>query len=86
VSVARAQRFLDVLSAAAPPAPAGNRLGRVAEIGADGALRVTFDGEMTAGPKGYTYLAPYAPAVGHRVLLVPVGASYVVAGQVLPTT
>lgn len=59
------------------------RLATVNPAHTTGRPRLTFDGESTLSGKAYPYLSPYVPAAGDRVLLLPVGASYVVAGKVL---
>lgn len=43
--------------------------------------RVTFEGEDTLSDKGYNVAGTYAPVAGHRVLLVPVGNTYVIVGK-----
>lgn len=44
--------------------------------------RLTFDGEDTLSVRGYVALAPYIPTPGHRVVLLPIGNSYVILGSV----
>lgn len=46
--------------------------------------RVVFDGEKTVSSKRYRVLSPYIPEPGDRVLMTPVGNSYVIAGSVDP--
>lgn len=43
--------------------------------------RVTFEGEDALTVKTYNVLSSYAPQPGHRVLLVPVGNTYVIVGR-----
>lgn len=67
----------------APSAAAqrGPRLGTVdASYGGSGAARVIFDGESVAGLRTYVALAPVR--AGDRVVLLPVGHSFVVLGGV----
>ncbi len=57
------------------------RLGTVDAAYASGNPLVTVDGDAgLTGP--YRHLGSYAPASGDRVVLVPVGASYVVVGRI----
>lgn len=65
-----------------PKAP-GNRTGTIDSGYTTGRPRVLFDGESTLGQKTYPYLASYTPAAGNRVLLVPVGRGYVIAGRIV---
>jgi hypothetical protein len=44
--------------------------------------RVTFEGETTLSGKQYPHLDSYTPAAGDRVVLVPVGTTYLVIGRV----
>lgn len=44
--------------------------------------KVTFDGETTLSTKQYTVLGDYIPVAGDRVLMVPVGRTYVIVGVV----
>lgn len=77
---------LDFLAAlrgdAQPPSAAamrGPRLGTVdASYGGTGAARVIFDGESAAGLRSYVVLQPVA--VGQRVVLLPVGNTFVILG------
>lgn len=46
------------------------------------ALTVRFDGEENASGRPYPRLKTYTPAVGERVLLLAVGATYVAVGAV----
>lgn len=43
--------------------------------------RVTFEGESTLSDKGYNVAGTYSPQPSHRVLLVPVGNTYVIIGK-----
>lgn len=47
-----------------------------------GSPRVTFDGESTMSTKLYPYLESYQPRPGDRVLLTPIGASYMIVGAI----
>lgn len=42
---------------------------------------VTFEGESTLSVKRYNVAGTYAPVAGHRVLMVPVGNTYVIVGK-----
>lgn len=64
---------------------AANRAPRLATVDpdyTDGSPKVTFDGEDTMSGKLYPYLDSYTPAPGDRVLLVPVGTTYLIVGAV----
>lgn len=43
--------------------------------------RVTFDGETTLSGKAYPYVSGYVPWAGTRVVLVPIGNSYLITGS-----
>lgn len=43
--------------------------------------RVTFEGESTLSAKRYNVAGTYSPQPGHRVLMVPVGSTYVIVGK-----
>lgn len=77
--------FLAALRGDAPPPSAaatrGPRLGTVhASYSGTGAARVTFDGEVSAGLRSYIPLQPVA--VGQRVVLLPIGNTFVILGDV----
>lgn len=42
--------------------------------------KVTFDGETTLSGKRYPVMSPYLPTPGDRVLMVPLGATYLIIG------
>ncbi|AXB47317.1 hypothetical protein [Amycolatopsis albispora] len=44
--------------------------------------RVTFDGDTALGEKSLPYLASYTPTASDRVLVLPVGNTYVIVGKV----
>lgn len=44
--------------------------------------RITFDGETTMSTKTYPVMSPYWPQASDRVILVPVGATYLILGPV----
>ncbi len=44
--------------------------------------RILFDGEKTISQKRYKTMAGYYPLPGHRVVLVPVGTTYLIIGTV----
>lgn len=80
--------------AAQPDLPPKARLGTVdpaytALTGYPSAIpgpRVTFDGETTLSVKQYPVVGPYIPAPADRVVLVPVGRTYVVVGALSDVT
>lgn len=61
-----------------------NRLAVVNPAHGAGVLsaRVTFEGEDTLSTKAYPSIDPYTPVASHRVLMVPVGTGWVIAGRV----
>lgn len=61
-----------------------NKIGTIDPAYVSGRAKVTFDGESTMSTKTYSYLSPYTPVAGHRVVLLPVGTSYVILGRLLP--
>jgi hypothetical protein len=66
------------------PQLAPSRLGICGGVDAAGAVLVTFDGETGQSGRSYPRLASYAaPAAGDRVLLLRVGATWVVVGEVV---
>ena len=61
--------------------PVYARFGTVDAAYTTGDPQITVDGDAgLTGP--YRHLGSYTPAAGDRVVLVPVGAGYVVAGKV----
>lgn len=60
------------------------KIGTVDPAYTTGRAKVTFDGESTMSTKTYSYLSPYTPVASHRVLLLPVGTTYVILGRILP--
>jgi hypothetical protein len=48
--------------------------------------RVTFDGESTLSGKAYPYASGFIPWAGSRVVLVPIGNSYLITGALSPQT
>lgn len=47
-----------------------------------GAPKVTFDGESTLSSKLYAFVDSYRPAASDRVVLIPVGTTYLIAGKI----
>lgn len=58
------------------------RLATVTTVDATQGIFVRFDGETTASPRGYRRLASYTAAVGHRVIMIRVGSTWVVLGNI----
>lgn len=58
------------------------KLGTIDPNYSSGLARVRFDGESAVSGKGYAWLASYAPTAGDRVVLLPVGTSYLILGRV----
>lgn len=63
-------------------APSPFKLGTVAALFANNTAQVLFDGETTASEKQYAYLSTYVPEVDDRVLLVNVGGTYIIMGDI----
>ena len=58
-------------------------MGTVAGVFSDG-LTIRLDGDTAAGQKHYKHLSSYAsPAVNHRVLIVYIGGSMLVIGNIV---
>ena len=49
-----------------------------------GKPKVTFEGSTNLSPNGFVCLADYAPAAGDRVLVLPVGNTYVILNKLAP--
>lgn len=59
------------------------RLATVTTVDASaGGVFVRFDGETTASPRAYRRLGSYTATVGHRVLMIRVGSTWVVVGNI----
>lgn len=80
-----ARDFLKTIRSFAREGP-GDRVNRLGTVYTTQGVtaRIQFDGESIAGLRYYPTLAGYTPAVGDRVLLLPVGSktSYVIVGAV----
>lgn len=80
------QEFLDTVTGyVAPARGAAGRAPRLATVDAgytSGRPRVTFDGDTGLSAQGFEYLRPYVPQAGHRVLMLPVGNTYVIGGSI----
>lgn len=61
------------------------RLATVDSAYTSGWPKVTFDGESALSQKAYPHLDSYVPARGDRVVLVPVGTTYLIIGAVSST-
>ncbi len=60
-----------------------NRLAKIDPAYTAGLPRVTFEGEDTLSVKGYPYASNYEPTAADRVLLVPVGTTYMIMCAVI---
>lgn len=73
-------------TAAQTATDSANRPVRLATVDPDytgtGPPKVTFDGESTKSAKLYAFINSYRPAAGDRVVLVPAGTTYVIAGKI----
>ena len=65
-----------------PQAGRTARLGTVDPSYTSGDPRVTFDGDQGMSPDGLPHLTSYTPSAGDRVVLLPVGNTYLVLGEV----
>lgn len=76
------------VSATAEPSSADRpvRLATVDPAYVSGWPKVKFDGESTLSGKTYPHVDSYAPAKNDRVVLVPVGTSYLIVGAVSATS
>lgn len=77
-----ARDLLDAFVTAAP-ATRDARLGTVDPAYASGRPRVTLDGTTALSPAGFPRNNNYTPVAGDRVLLLPVGSSFVVLCKVV---
>lgn len=58
------------------------RLGTIDPWYTSGVARVLFDGETILSKRGYSWVGSYTPTGGDRVVLVPVGQTYIITGLV----
>jgi hypothetical protein len=49
---------------------------------ATGNPKVTFEGESTMSAKGYPFLSSYTPVASERVVLLPIGTTYLILGKI----
>lgn len=85
------RQFLDAVAgytqakaaATDPAAQKGNRLGTVDPAYTTGKPKVTLDGTTTLSAEGFSYLSSYTPTASDRVLLAPVGSTYVIIGDII---
>lgn len=59
------------------------KLGTIDTAHTSGSPKVTFDGESVVSTKTYTRLSSYTPTANDRVLLLVVGATYVILGKII---
>lgn len=59
------------------------KLATINPLWTSGACQVTFDGETLLSGKSYFWLSSYTPVAGQRVVMIPVGQSYVIAGAAI---
>lgn len=92
MSVSAARSLLDTFRGTTPTpgdrTPSVNRPNRLAvveEAYTSGLVHVRFEGEEGVGTKGYASLGNYNPQPGDRVVMVPVGTSYVILDKVDPS-
>lgn len=85
-----ARKFLGTiktgLTAPSSYTPSQDRPARIGNVDAayagTGLAKVLLDGETVMGSKGYSWLGPYEPEAGDRVVLLPVGRGYIIAGLI----
>jgi hypothetical protein len=58
------------------------RLGTIDPAYTSGLPRITFDGETILSGRGYPWASPYRPVANDRVVLAPVGRSYLILGGI----
>jgi hypothetical protein len=82
-----ASDLLDVF-AGYSPAPKDARVIKIAVVqsATTSYCRLLFDGETSTGAKWYPTLKSYAPSIGDRVIVLPVGSrtSWIVLGAISP--
>lgn len=61
------------------------RIGVIDPAYATGNPRVRFEGETAVSGKEYAFVGTYAPAANDRVIMLPVGTTYVILGPVTPS-
>jgi hypothetical protein len=77
------REFLDgVVAYAAPQNGRGNRMAVIDAAYTTGNPKVTFEGDTTLSTQGFEYIRPYTPVAGARVVMLPIGHTYVIAGSV----
>lgn len=59
------------------------KLGSVTGLNNDGTAIIRFDEDTAASGKNYSYLNSYIPKQGDRVLLAPMGNTYIILGAIL---
>lgn len=59
------------------------RMGKIPSNYTVGRPQIVFDGESVASTKQYTYLAPYTPTAGDKVLMAFAGGTYVILGKIV---
>ena len=65
------------------PNSRGARLATIDPDYASGVPRVTFDGDSTLSAGGFPFIESYDPSPEDRVVMLPVGNSYVILGSVI---
>lgn len=64
------------------PGDKSAKIGTIDPAYVTGDPKILFDGEDVLSEKKYPFLAPYSPRANDRVVLIPVGHSYVVLGAI----
>lgn len=75
--------FLQATNGFKPSSSSNFRLATIDPTYTSGKPSVTFDGESTVSTKTFTYLGSYTPVASDRVLMVRVGSSWVILGEVI---
>lgn len=78
----RPDEFLEIVRNASPQKE-DRKLGTIPGTYASGRPTVQFDGESSASTQTYPYLSSYTPAADDRVVLLRVGAAWLVMGKVI---
>lgn len=75
--------FLDAIKSSSEESAQVARLATVTSV-SSGRARVLFDGEPTGSNTAYAYATGTTFTTGNRVLLIPVGNTYVIVCRVTP--
>lgn len=80
-----ATAMLELLAGYGGEKPFELRLAAIDPAYTTGLAKVTFEGETAVSGKGYAWVRPYVPQPNDRVVMAPVGTSYLILGPVTST-